>query len=623
MALKCRPSREYAATAHEKGLPAYGEYGPRWYSAHSESTDSSAGVLLASPPAASADRVSDSMRRFSACCAGYAPSAADGHCRDRAASNASAPRPPAPTPAAQRDGAGDAGSSARGRRDDARRNIRAKQQLAWRGCTRRPTVKWVSRESPAYCNWGLAFVILMVRKMPAYPAARTRAVRARVWLFEVSKMIEDEQRTNKTRALLRDPAAQRHAVGRCICGRRPAPFARVYQAACATSGGWRRGRRRGLREAGLAGDDVADVAKRACAEFGWGAPSQASLCLVKSEGARPQPAEEAAELAPLDPSLSLAEAGVRTGSWLLARVPAAAPPPPPPAAAAVDAVALLRAYYPHALSPAEASALCSHASLAAERAALAAGVFHERSVAALFRKLRSVLSSETRARFLLRSGVVLGGPVGGAVGQVGTNISLALRGARVLCAKVGPRAAVWHEWEVSQAVHGGARPAPAVARALACEDVPTERGLAALLLPLYPLTVAAADAALPPGPSRARDDLALAVALSGLAAVAAFAAAGWAHGDIKPANMMLVGGAADDDDHGCNNCVLIDFGAARRHGEGFSEGSAFSLAARAAHQGARHDARLAARRRSLRAPRSCGGGGGAARAGLARRPAMP
>ena len=240
---------------------------------------------------------------------------------------------------------------------------------------------------------------------------------------------------------------------------------------------------------------------------------------------------------------------------------------------AADAVALLRAYYPRALSSAEASALRVHAALAAERAALAAGDFNLRDLPALLRKLRSVLSSETRARFLLSSGIVLDGPVGGAVCQAGTTILLALRGARVLCAKVGPCAAVRHEWEVSQAVHrGGAQPVPAVARALSYEDVAMERGLAALLLPLYPLTVAAAEAALPPGPSSARDDLALAVALSGLAAIAAFAAVGWAHGDIKPTNMML---AATD--AAAADCVLIDFGTARRHGEGFSEGSAFAL----------------------------------------------
>jgi hypothetical protein len=255
----------------------------------------------------------------------------------------------------------------------------------------------------------------------------------------------------------------------------------------------------------LLGDDVADLAARAVAAFPrWGAADAGQLRLylvVHTAGGSAPTAEveqQALAGAALFPASSLQDAGVGAGALLLARVPArAAPRAAPPAAAAVDAVALLRAYDPRALSSAEASALRVHAALR-------------------------------------------------------------------------------HEWEVSQAVHrGGAQPVPSVARALACEDMATERGLAALLLPLYPLTVAAAEAALPPGRSSARDDLALAVALSGLAAVAAFAAAGWAHGDIKPANMMLA--AAADADADAADCVLIDFGTARRHGEGFPEGSSFAL----------------------------------------------
>jgi len=316
---------------------------------------------------------------------------------------------------------------------------------------------------------------------------------------------------------------------------------------------------------------------RACSKFPrWGADAgQVRLHLVVHAPGGDEPTAEAEAAAlegrRLQSGWTLERAGVLPGAWLLARVPpaevAAALPPP-----AADVVELLRAYLPGPLSHTQAYALRFHASFFEERAALAAGGFEPRRAAGLAVKLRNVLSSATRARFALRSGIVLDGPVGGGVGQAGTSILLALRGARVLCAKVGPRAAVYREWEVSQAVHArGARPAPAVARALACEDLPTERGLAALLLPLYPLTVAAAEAALPRGAGRARNALALSVALGGLAAVAAFAAAGWAHGDIKPANIMLVGGDAEA-------CVLIDFGTARPRGEAFSEGSAFSLA---------------------------------------------
>lgn len=174
--------------------------------------------------------------------------------------------------------------------------------------------------------------------------------------------------------------------------------------------------------------------------------------------------------------------------------------------------------------------------------------------------------------FLLASGIVLDGPVGASAGQAGTVVLIALCGARALCAKVGPRAVVRREWAAMEAVHGrGARVAPTVACAEGCEDIPSAdaAGRAALLLPLYPLSLADAMAALPAGPSRARDALSASVALCGLAAIAAFARAGWSHGDIKPANIMLTGASSA--------CVLIDLGTARAVGDAFSESSIFSL----------------------------------------------
>jgi hypothetical protein len=75
----------------------------------------------------------------------------------------------------------------------------------------------------------------------------------------------------------------------------------------------------------LPGDDVADLAARACAEFGWGSPSQARLYLVvRSEvgGEAPSADDEKKALAgdALFPAASLQRAGVRVGALLLARV---------------------------------------------------------------------------------------------------------------------------------------------------------------------------------------------------------------------------------------------------------------------------------------------------------------
>ncbi len=75
----------------------------------------------------------------------------------------------------------------------------------------------------------------------------------------------------------------------------------------------------------LPGDDVADLAARACAKFGWGSPSQARLYLVvlsEVGGEAPSADDEKEALAgdALFPAASLQRAGVRTGALLLARV---------------------------------------------------------------------------------------------------------------------------------------------------------------------------------------------------------------------------------------------------------------------------------------------------------------
>ena len=240
-------------------------------------------------------------------------------------------------------------------------------------------------------------------------------------------------------------------------------------------------------------DDVASIGLlkvRACTAFPhWHANAGLVAFFLVREGRERALAVEA------DPSLAAGilvganklatDDPVVAGSWLLARVP-----PPPPAHGlgangAVDVVELLGAYVAEALSPAKAFAFRFHNAFAAERTALMCGAFNAREANSLRAKLRNVLSSSTRAQFVLSNGIVLDGPVGTSVGQTGTAVLFALRGARALCAKVGPRSIVRREWEAMVAVHGdGARVAPTVVRAEACEDIPSSEGLerAALLL---------------------------------------------------------------------------------------------------------------------------------------------
>jgi hypothetical protein len=237
-------------------------------------------------------------------------------------------------------------------------------------------------------------------------------------------------------------------------------------------------------------------------------------------------------------------------------------------------VALLSALYAQQspLDERQQDALRHHDAFAGDRALLAAGALAPRHLRALLRRLETVVASSTRQRSVSASGIVLDGPLSGAQGQTGTSILLALLDGEALCAKVGASAAVSHEWQVSQAIHAH-RTVPTVMRALLYEAVPSSRGQGMLLMPLYAMSSAAARLALtperalplPPERTRCRDTLAVKVALCGLAGIHAFASAGWAHGDIKPGNIMLGGGKEG------GGCALIDFGAARPLGQGLTE----------------------------------------------------
>ena len=183
-----------------------------------------------------------------------------------------------------------------------------------------------------------------------------------------------------------------------------------------------------------------------------------------------------------------------------------------------------------------------------------------------------VVTPTTARRFSSASTFVLDGPIPDARGQPGVEFLYAFCGSRVFCAKVGLRAPLEHELRVSAAVHA-ASIAPTVVCAAALETV-TRRAAtepyAALMMPLYSMTVGAASLAMDTGAGAARDAFALNVALCALAAIKAFDLAGFAHGDIKPSNLLIAGDST-------GVLVLCDLGTARMRGEPFAESSAFSL----------------------------------------------
>jgi hypothetical protein len=216
----------------------------------------------------------------------------------------------------------------------------------------------------------------------------------------------------------------------------------------------------------------------------------------------------------------------------------------------------------------EVNMLRFHPLFANERSSLLRGTFLARDAGRLLLALRNTLATTTRYRVTAESGLVLNGPIGDSTGQAGTSLLLALRGTRVLCAKVGP-ARLRSEFTVSARL--APYRCPAVLLIESCDHVPKQLGhddLVALVMPVYPMSLAAVVLALPPGPSATRNEVSRAVALHGLAAIAAFSLAGMAHGDIKPSNFVL-GGAGE--------VVLIDFGTARPLGGSFTESSIFNL----------------------------------------------
>lgn len=205
------------------------------------------------------------------------------------------------------------------------------------------------------------------------------------------------------------------------------------------------------------------------------------------------------------------------------------------------------------------------------RALLRTDTFSSRHVTSLLVALKRNMSTSTRLKITLENeGISLNGPVT-SFGQSGVEVLYAFDGPLVLCAKVATRA--WREYDVSEEIHRF-RICPTVVQILKKLTIPPsgkwDANQQGFVMPLFPRNVTQAQLAMQLDDVSSRERLAYAVAICGLATIHAFKLAGYAHGDIKPSNMML----------SCDRSGVIttvDFGAAARVGEMLQESSKYGL----------------------------------------------
>jgi serine/threonine protein kinase len=167
------------------------------------------------------------------------------------------------------------------------------------------------------------------------------------------------------------------------------------------------------------------------------------------------------------------------------------------------------------------------------------------SLLRLYEKIKNCVKSGTARSFRVK-GYYFGDLLSNAYSQTGTTLQHVRLHNRLYCAKIAAKTAMEFEMEMSGALHAH-QTCPTVMEVVECLGLPGQPERAALICPLYPASLCSLT------PGQCSTETLLNVALSGLAAIAAFRNVGKSHNDIKPANLMLTTTS--------QSVILIDFGS--------------------------------------------------------------
>jgi serine/threonine protein kinase len=195
--------------------------------------------------------------------------------------------------------------------------------------------------------------------------------------------------------------------------------------------------------------------------------------------------------------------------------------------------------------------------------ALARGTFKARDAVTLVRRLEKYVTSTKQTRFAEIGCFLFDGPLVDVGGQERTVLQYVIRGTTVYCAKIGPNKIIRREIDVLRDIHSR-QICPTIIPIVAEVEFDDER--LAMIMPFYPLGVHKIESSV----LSQRDTIISNIGISGLASIMACENCGICHGDIKPANMMLVNSSTL-----CSPVVTIDFGSAVEYGRSIPETSSF------------------------------------------------